>query len=89
MQFTYSGVAVDPVHAVMVTTTIIVVLFSTLVSLCQSDKIKNIDFRYGKIYYFWLLIFVVLRGGKINSSRNIPRNPSKLKWVWVNTRLLT
>nr|XP_016473218.1 PREDICTED: sodium/hydrogen exchanger 4-like isoform X2 [Nicotiana tabacum] len=30
-QFTYSGVAVDPVHAVMVTTTIIVVLFSTLV----------------------------------------------------------
>ncbi|OIS99130.1 PREDICTED: sodium/hydrogen exchanger 4 isoform X1 [Nicotiana attenuata] len=30
-QFTYSGVTVDPVHAVMVTTTVIVVLFSTLV----------------------------------------------------------
>lgn len=32
MQFTYSGVTIDPVHAVMVTTTVIVVLFSTLVS---------------------------------------------------------
>ncbi|CAN4097163.1 unnamed protein product [Withania somnifera] len=30
-QFTYSGVTVDPVHAAMVTTTVIVVLFSTLV----------------------------------------------------------
>ncbi|KAK4344499.1 hypothetical protein RND71_034675 [Anisodus tanguticus] len=30
-QFTSSGVTVDPVHAVMVTTTVIVVLFSTLV----------------------------------------------------------
>ncbi|XP_006352635.1 sodium/hydrogen exchanger 4 [Solanum tuberosum] len=30
-QFTFSGVTIDPVHAVMVTTTVVVVLFSTLV----------------------------------------------------------
>lgn len=40
LQFTYSGVTSDPVDATMITNTIIVVLFSTLVS-GHISQIKN------------------------------------------------
>lgn len=39
LQFTHYGVPLDPVNATMVTTTVIVVLFSTLVSLSPSNNI--------------------------------------------------
>jgi hypothetical protein len=45
-QFTFSGVTVDPVHAAIITSTIVVVFFTTLVSISPGPAIFEMRYSY-------------------------------------------
>lgn len=56
LQFTHYGVPLDPVNATMVTTTVIVVLFSTLVSRLHHLKYLSSQLLVTEVSFFkWIL----------------------------------